>query len=39
MVLSYGGHRDLVQAVAWSPQGDWLASASSDGEVHVWKAP
>ncbi|MBX5450130.1 WD40 repeat domain-containing protein [Thermogemmatispora sp.] len=39
LVLSYGGHRSLVQAVAWSPNGRCLASAARDGMVLVWRAP
>jgi WD40 repeat protein len=29
----------LLHAVAWSPDGGKIASASLDGVVHVWKAP
>jgi WD40 repeat protein len=39
LVLSYGDHRDLVQAVAWSPNGRCIASAARDGMVLVWGAP
>ncbi len=30
------GHEDTVTALAWHPDGDWLASASVDGAVRVW---
>lgn len=30
------GHAEPVRALAWSPQGDRLASASLDGTVRVW---
>ncbi|MGH4008636.1 MAG: NB-ARC domain-containing protein [Pseudonocardiaceae bacterium] len=32
------GHTGGVRAVAWSPDGTRLASASNDGEVRVWNA-
>lgn len=38
-VYTYRGHDGEVTAVAWSPDGLHLASASLDGTVHVWKAP
>ncbi|HEY7311633.1 MAG TPA: hypothetical protein VH643_19875 [Gemmataceae bacterium] len=33
----WDGHRDRVNALAFSPGGDRLASASADGTVLVWK--
>jgi WD40 repeat protein/serine/threonine protein kinase len=33
------GHTSWVQAVAFSPDGQWIASASLDGTAKVWKAP
>lgn len=33
------GHTSWVQGVAFSPNGQWIASASLDGTVKVWKAP
>ena len=36
--LTYAGHSDAVSGVAWSPNGQRIASASSDGTVQVWDA-
>ena len=38
MLLTYAGHSDYVDAVAWSPDGQYLASGSWDGTVQVWDA-
>jgi len=32
----YGNHTDTVNAVAWSPDGKFIASGSNDMTVHVW---
>ena len=34
----YHGHFDPVLALAWSPDGQQIASASWDGSVSVWHA-
>src|SRR5690242_7198664 len=36
--FTYSGHSDGVNAVAWSPNGKRIASASSDSSVQVWDA-
>jgi WD40 repeat protein/serine/threonine protein kinase len=33
------GHTSWVESVAFSPGGEWIASASVDGTVKIWKAP
>jgi serine/threonine protein kinase len=34
----YRQHSDAIRALAWSPDGDKLASAGEDRQVHVWQA-
>ena len=34
----YRGHKQRVKALAWSPGGTRIASASDDGSVHLWDA-
>ncbi len=33
------GHTGCVRSVAFSADGEWIASASLDGTVKIWKAP
>jgi WD40 repeat protein/tRNA A-37 threonylcarbamoyl transferase component Bud32 len=38
LVTTYTGHTQYVDAVAWSPDGSMIASASGDNTVQVWNA-
>ena len=37
-LYTYRGHTDAVNAVAWSPDGKYIASGGSDETVKVWLA-
>src|SRR5206468_6368126 len=37
-VLTLNRHADLVNGVAWSPEGKFIASASADKTAQVWEA-
>jgi len=38
-IIEYTGHSDNVNSVAWSPDGKYIASGSTDMTVQVWVAP
>jgi WD40 repeat protein len=38
-IYTLRGHRRWVKSIAFSPDGEWLASASLDGTVKIWKTP
>jgi WD40 repeat protein len=38
LITSYKGHTSSIHTVAWSSQGNRIASASEDGTVQVWEA-
>ncbi|HEU5370730.1 MAG TPA: WD40 repeat domain-containing serine/threonine-protein kinase [Ktedonobacterales bacterium] len=37
-LVLYRGHFDKVNAVAWSPDGDHIASGGDDQTVHIWES-
>ncbi len=37
-LLTYRGHSDFISAIAWSPNGKYIASGSWDHTVQVWDA-
>jgi WD40 repeat protein len=39
LLSTYPGHTNLVNSVAWSPDGTRLASGDDDSIVRVWQAP
>jgi WD40 repeat protein len=38
LLLAYGGHTGNVDSVAWSPDGQQIATASEDDTMQVWNA-
>src|SRR5258708_8021855 len=36
-VAIYQGHTNIVNTVAWSPDGKYIASGSADGTVRIWE--
>jgi WD40 repeat protein/serine/threonine protein kinase len=39
MICILHGHTSTVECVVFSPDGEWIASASNDNTVKIWKAP
>src|SRR6266571_7380412 len=37
-LLCYRGHGDVVNALCWSPDGRYIASASNDATIQIWDA-
>jgi WD40 repeat protein len=37
-ILTYNGHTRPVKAVAWSPDGRYIASGGDDATLQVWEA-
>jgi len=37
LIQTYRGHSSLVEAIAWSPDGSYIASGDYQGTVHVWR--
>jgi WD40 repeat protein len=35
---NYRGHSDIIAAAVWSPDGQYIASASADKTVQIWEA-
>jgi WD40 repeat protein/DNA-binding SARP family transcriptional activator len=38
ILFTLSGHSDEVRGVAWSPDGERLATSSADGTAHLWDA-
>lgn len=38
VLCTYHGHTDIINKIAWSPDGKYIASASSDQTIQVWDA-
>jgi WD40 repeat protein len=38
LLREFAGHADTVRSVEWSPDGQWIVSASHDRTVRVWEA-
>lgn len=37
-LLTYSGHKSMVMHIAWSPDGNYIASGSDLGDCHIWTA-
>ncbi len=35
---THEGHTGLIRGIAFSPEGQWVATASTDGTVRIWEA-